>query len=547
MASEESTPHETTPLLGNGTAEHDGASTSDNKPISGWQRIATAEVRLLLAGFLITTGLCFTQVPIIFAFKKMACETFYGRGEPFIGDGDRCSRQEVDASTARQMMILGLSTIFCGILNLTVTGTVIRKRGPYFALAINTFFPILRVSLQATAIGIGGETGIILMQCSQVFGIIGGPAGYLLTLNTALAELVEPAKRTAAFGKLQGASMFGTALGFLLGGIVAEVTVIRRPFEIAAGLMTLCFIYCICFIPYVDPQTMGGDNKKGSKKHPSFLQSLGPQTLRLQDGRSIKYYGLTLLASGGFVAGLAIGYAPVLTQLYSVTVLHFSPSDNSAFMFMTFTVRGAFLMFIFPQIIKYGRRWYAKSEAAAQTGPTLVETIPTTARDLGPFEAAPETEPTEPLNPPKPVDEDAGAGFDLFYLRWSMLGDVIVTGCIGFAHQPWHIFLAGAVLPFFSGSDAASKGILTELVPAARRPEALQAITFVSYVSALATVGIFGSIFSALAEIGKTNLVFFCNAAVALIAILLLIFVRIPPKGSTVETNDEDLEPEATT
>lgn len=68
------------------------------------------------------------------------------------------------------------------------------------------------------------------------------------------------------------------------------------------------------------------------------------------------------------------------------------------------------------------------------------------------------------------------------------------------------------MLPFFSGSDAASKGVLTDLVPAAQRPDALQAITLVGYTASLATAGIFGSLFSALAEVGRANLTFFCNA-----------------------------------
>lgn len=96
----------------------------------------------------------------------MACEDFYTHSPPYSGIGDACSRLEIDAATARQVMILGMSTVVCGILNLTITGMQIKQRGPYFALAINTFCPIMRVSMQAVAVGIGAKTGIIMMQCS---------------------------------------------------------------------------------------------------------------------------------------------------------------------------------------------------------------------------------------------------------------------------------------------------------------------------------------------------------------------------------------------
>lgn len=78
--------------------------------------------------------------------------------------------------------------------------------------------------------------------------------------------------------------------------------------------------------------------------------------------------------------------------------------------------------------------------------------------------------------------------------------------------------LAGCLLPFFSGSDAASKGVLTDLVPAAQRPDALQAMTLIGFTASLATAGVFGSIFSALAAVKKSNLTFFCNAVSKLCA-----------------------------
>jgi hypothetical protein len=68
------------------------------------------------------------------------------------------------------------------------------------------------------------------------------------------------------------------------------------------------------------------------------------------------------------------------------------------------------------------------------------------------------------------------------------------------------------MLPLFSGSDAASKGVLTEMVPASQRADALQSISLVQYIAALTTVGVFGLIFSALSAIGHARLTFFCTA-----------------------------------
>lgn len=68
---------ETTPLLSNGSRTGNGAGSAsgtaeapaDGKPAAAttdrWQHIATPEMRLMMAAFLITVGLCFTQVPYV--------------------------------------------------------------------------------------------------------------------------------------------------------------------------------------------------------------------------------------------------------------------------------------------------------------------------------------------------------------------------------------------------------------------------------------------------------------------------------------------------
>jgi hypothetical protein len=51
------------------------------------------------------------------------------------------------------------------------------------------------------------------MQSTQLVTILGGGAGYLLSANSYMAEVVEPEERTAAFGVLAGIAMLGMANG----------------------------------------------------------------------------------------------------------------------------------------------------------------------------------------------------------------------------------------------------------------------------------------------------------------------------------------------
>jgi hypothetical protein len=97
------------------------------------------------------------------------------------------------------------------------------------------------------------------------------------------------------------------------------------------------------------------------------------------------------------------------------------------------------------------------------------------------------------------------------------------------------------------------------MCPQSQRADALNAITLVENVARLATQGLFGFIFSALAEQGKSYITFFCNAvsflcglygsatfgtnhrvqAVAVLGMGVLLFSYFPPDGSTLVEEDE--------
>lgn len=74
---------------------------------------------------------------------------------------------------------------------------------------------------------------------------------------------------------------------------------------------------------------------------------------------------------------------------------------------------------------------------------------------------------------------------------------------------------AAFFLPFGSGSAPAAKGVISEMCPSSQRADALNAVTLIENIARLATQGLFGFIFSALARTGNAYLTFFCNAVSA--------------------------------
>ncbi|KAI1265461.1 major facilitator superfamily domain-containing protein [Xylariaceae sp. FL1019] len=494
---------ETTPLLSEG--QHGDAADKEKAPYF------SPIVRTLFASFIICISFSYTQVPLIYTFRLMVCEDYYNHHPPYEGEGDRCARNEIDAGAAVQIAIMGCATVIVGITNLFFAGWEMRKYGPKLALAVQVFFPAIRVCIQTTALVVGARGGVIIMQLSQLTGVWGGPAGYILILNTIVAEITEPEERTAMFGRLQGILMLGSALGFFVGGLAAENIGIKTPFEMAGASFLLSCAYTLLAVPYVDPKTLSGDNKtKGLAGFFGPLKVLKPQKMALKDGRITKHYGLQFLALGIFTGVLATGYAPTLIQMYSMTVFNFEPTNNSILMSVAFLIRGVFLIFIFPLIIKYGRIWF-KTTDEPLPDLTPESPIPTEPQDFHPM---PPTivEQEEPVKPPKPVEAAQGAGFDLFFLRWSLLVDGCITALCAFATQGWHMYLVGFLLPLASGSAPASKGVLTSMVPSNHKADALQAMTLVEYTASLSTMGLFGFIFSSFADLGKSYLTFYCNA-----------------------------------
>lgn len=503
------------------------------------------ENRILLAGFLITLSFTFTQVPIFYAFHLMECDVYYSHHPPYTGPGDRCSRDEITAGTATQFSILGMSTTFFGTMNLFVAGWMVKKWGPRRALMAQTFVPAVRVATQIWGVLAGGQRGITIFQLTQMITIVGGPAGYILIVNIIAGEVVEPARRTSVFGKLQGCIMLGNALGYLTGGQIGDVFGIVRPFQVACVSFLISTAYVQLALPYISPESLN-DGKKATKGISGFLaplRILSAQKLRLRNGSLKKHFGVLFLCCGIFLGVLATGYAPFLIQMYATAAFDFNQADNGWLMSEFAFMRSVFLIFIFPKVISWGRKWFKSrgiQDDSKEVDDESVEEFPDQPEEI------PVPTGSQNVNEPVaagPLKEHENSEFDLFFLRWSLVVDGLLTTLAAFATEGWHIYLAAFFLPFGSGSAPAAKGVISEMCPSSQRADALNAVTLIENIARLATQGLFGFIFSALARTGNAYLTFFCNAALAVLAMGVLLFSHFPPPGSAlIEEGDEEAE-----
>lgn len=425
---------------------------------------------------------------LIYVFRLMTCEAYYQARHDASAPGfDRCDNHDIEAGTARAVALLGASTTLFGVLNLFVTGWAIKKLGVKSALLISVFWPAVRLAVQNVGVMTGGATGILIVQCSQVITIIGGPAGYILALNSFVTEVIEHKERTGALGKLQGCTFFGTASAYLAGGLISDYFGIIAPFRVTLVLFLSSCVYVMVFLPWIPlNKAVVSHAQSGTSNFLGPLRMFTPQKWVLRSGKIQTEYGTLLLGFGVFLGVLATGYQSVLLQMYATDVYGFGTTENGYLISMNAFVRGLFLTLVFPRIISAGRNWLsAKDSERVPPKDSAIPDLPTDRNDFAAIE--PLDNEQEPIEPPKPNDEKETFAFDLLYTRYSLLADGILTGAASFISQGWQMYLIAVVLPFASGTGSAAKGTILQMCPATERGDALSAITLVEMVARLLT------------------------------------------------------------
>ena len=557
----------------------------DEAPTTSWPH--SVRYLLLLCAFLTSLSFGVTQVPLLYVFRLMTCDAYYkdhpSRGVDDQGshlevstnsmfeyavrasihgltsthtleENDSCSIRPIESSTAYSVSLLGATTTIFGTLNLFLTGSLIKSIGVKPTLILQIFFPALRLIVQNIGVEVWGNTGIIIVQCSQVLTIVGGPSGYLLALNTFITEVVDYEGRTAALGRLNGSMFFGSAIGFLVGGFAAESFGIKAPFRLTLVLFLCVCAYVFLFLPHIPPAGKNPDDsdtpttKKGSMFHQFFapLTVFAHRKFITKEGVIKKEYGAFLLAWGVYLGILATGYLVTLLQLYATNIFHFGTKENGALIFMYSMLRGFFLTFAFPKLISIGRKWTSQKqnpnpspsgddtpserEPLLSTTPTPPNGSTSTPSSTTTLTSLTSPSPSSPANPTQPF------AFDLTYTKFSLIADSLLTLLCTFVQTRWQMYFVAAILPLAAGTGSAAKGTVLSMVGSAassdERTDALAGVSLVENIARLSTTSVFGVVFAMFASVGRTELVFVCNAAVALVGFTVLMGARFPEEGS---------------
>lgn len=196
---------------------------------------------------------------------------------------------------------------------------------------------------------------------------------------------------------------------------------------------------------------------------------------------------------------LATSYIPILLQMYATDSLGFGTTENGYMISLTSLVRGLFLTLAFPRIIKVGRAWTKRHDERhiiaklkspeesphLQTIESHIPDMPSDPNDFAGGEVMDNEE--EPIEPPRLTEEQETFKFDLFYTRFSLITDGIITGLATFITQGWQMYLVALALPLAAGTGSAAKGTILQMCPENERIDALKAITLLEMIARLVT------------------------------------------------------------
>ncbi|WVQ87093.1 hypothetical protein IAS59_000814 [Cryptococcus gattii] len=490
-ALDSSLPTEDTPLL-----------PLDKSPRSWFPPVT----RVLFTSFLLAMTFAFTQTSLIYAFRIMTCDEYYKTHDEWTGTGDRCSMPKIEADSASQIAIMSTVTTSCTIANLFITGWFIKKFGCKAAMFQQTFWAALRNLTQMYALSIGGNTGMQIIQTTQLFNVLGSGGGYQIASNVFISTLVAAEERTSQFGVLTGVIMLGSSSGYTFGGLAYNWFGLLAPFQCAFALLCFCTVFGSLFLPHTPPENDQRINDK-EKKRKSFLAPLKifvPTRNVICFGDRVCAYGASACRNDKF---------------------GFQPGESGIMQSLNLLVKAFFLSICFPRIIAAGRRYVSHRQDVPSFAAIEHPENPYQAEepdDIG----APRQEQAQ-----APTDAKHGSLFDLYFLRWSIFTDGVLTALTTLSTKGWHSYVAACVLPFASGTGSACKGVILDFVDSEERADALSAIALVEKIAQVSTISVFGYVFAWLSEEGKPTLVFLVNGLTAIIAFFFLLFVSMPRQG----------------
>ncbi|WVQ96944.1 hypothetical protein IAU59_004053 [Kwoniella sp. CBS 9459] len=502
--------------------------------------------RLLPYIFLCTIGPSVTAASNLFVVRYLMCRYYWvqkGTSSPKLpppGD-ERCGNRNVQALAGSVMAALAtLDGIFSFLASPFVQSLSDRFGRRPLLICLPLLATLSTLSILTAYIVENTTMAWVLLTTTGIFVSASTKSVFLPTL--CVADVASEDARTRFYSRMEAVALMGPGTAYITSALVSRyIPNVAVPYYIALGAQVGAALYAYFFIPETlhaasDAKSGESDDEPEGSQAGSESGSGSPQVdeegeedehanegilaetlaspikpLRLliphrHEGRlhwQLFVVSLSLLMTTAGTVFIATASLLFLTDKFD-----FAPENNAWMLaFLTFS-RFAYLIILFPLILKFGRSalnryeiWKQHRKAKNGDG---------------------ERQPLMMRRDTSARQGDANH-FDVILAFFSVVIDAAALSFVSLSLSYQQVLAAFAIMAFGAGDNPTFKAVFVSFAPPEHSSQALAALDMVFSAAKLASPPLLGSLYAAFVEIGRPELLFLTAGGLCAAGALLIL------------------------
>ncbi|WWC88216.1 uncharacterized protein L201_003121 [Kwoniella dendrophila CBS 6074] len=485
--------------------------------------------RLLPYVFLCTIGPSVVAASNLFVVKYLMCRYYWVKqgtdNIPNPGD-DRCSNRDVQALAGSVLAALATLDGIFSFISSPYVQSLSDKYGRRPLLIIGPLLATISTGSILLAYYINNTTlAWILLVLTGIFVSASTKAVFLPSL--CVADVATDDARTRFYSRMEAVALLGPGTAYIISAVVSRyVSNIAVPYFIALGAQVGASLWSFFFIAETKQFNKNDNNHNEENSDDDDGNSVSSSN----QGRGIvaeitesleapvkplkliwphKHKGklhweLFVVALSLFMTTSGTVFIATASLLFLSDKFNFNPENNAWMLaFLTFS-RFAYLIILFPFILKFGRAGYNRYLLWKQK------------RMQGDRER-------QPLIRRDTSDRQEDANyFDVILAFFSVIIDALALGFVSLSLSYQQVLGAFAIMAFGAGDNPTFKAVFVSYAPPEHSSEALAALDMVFSAAKLASPPLLGSLYAAFVEIGKPQFLFLTAGGLCATGALLI-------------------------
>ncbi|WRT66034.1 uncharacterized protein IL334_002985 [Kwoniella shivajii] len=487
--------------------------------------------RLLPYVFLCTIGPSVVAASNLFIVRYLMCRYYWvkqGTDDiPGVGD-DRCDNRDVHALAGSVLAALATLDGICSFMSSPYVQSLSDRYGRRPLMITGPLLATVSTGSILLAYYVNNTTlAWILLVLTGIFVSASTKAVFLPSL--CVADVATDEARTKFYSRMEAVALLGPGTAYIVSALVSRyVNNIAVPYFIALGAQVGASAWSFFFIAESrqfptkeedEQESSDGNASEGGSEEGGLIAGIAEnleapvKPLKLiwpHRHRGRFHWQLFVVALALFMTTSGTVFIATASLLFLSDKFQFEP-ENNAWMLAFFTFsRFAYLIILFPLILKFGRAGYNKYALWKDNRkPNDGERQPLVRRDTS-------------------AKQSDANHFDVILAFFSVVIDAIALGFVSLSLSYQQVLAAFGIMAFGAGDNPTFKAVFVSFAPPENSSEALAALDMVFSAAKLASPPLLGALYAAFVEVGRPELLFLaagglCTLGAVLIAPLIFL------------------------